>query len=162
MTFLTLWSYMKELLKLVHRWRKHHLVVWTGRQIENRNPNKLTDDLGINSSDVAINSGLEDRPMLIILCHLQVGIEKANKPSENNTGASGEISPLILLDSLIVFSGATIKSARTTFRSAMTVRSMILAFLSFTLASVFLRTRRCELMSNMILHEGNQQEYSQK
>lgn len=92
---------MKELSKLVHRWRKHHLVVRTSRQIENRNPNKLTDDLGINSNDVAINSGLEDRPTLIILCHLQVGIEKSDKPGENNTCAGVEISPLILLDSLI-------------------------------------------------------------
>lgn len=76
---------MKELSKLILRWRKHHLIVRTGRQIKNRNPNKLTDDLGIKSNDVAINSGLEDRPTLIILCHLQVGIEKSDKPGENNT-----------------------------------------------------------------------------
>lgn len=63
-TILTLLSYMKELSKLVHGWRKHHLVVWAGRQIENRNPNNLTDDLRINSNDVAINSGLKDRSKL--------------------------------------------------------------------------------------------------
>jgi hypothetical protein len=100
-TLLTLWSYMKELSKLIHRWRKHHLVVRTGRQIENWYPDKLTNDLGINSNDVSINSGLQYRLTLIILRHLQVGIEKSNKPGENNTGAGVEISPLILLDSLI-------------------------------------------------------------
>jgi hypothetical protein len=61
----------------------------------------LIDDLGININDVAINIGLEDLPMLIILRHFQVGIEKSDKPGEDNTGACVEIRPLILLDGLL-------------------------------------------------------------
>jgi hypothetical protein len=35
-----------------------------------------TDGLGIYSDDVSVNSGLQYRPMLIILSHLKVGIEE--------------------------------------------------------------------------------------
>jgi hypothetical protein len=62
---------------------------------------KVTDDLGINSDDVPINSGLQYHPMIIILCHLQVGIEESDQPGENNASIGVEASPVVSLDSLI-------------------------------------------------------------
>jgi len=69
---------MEELSEIVHRWRKHHLIVRTGRPIKDWYPDELTDDLGINSDDVSINSGLQYHPTVIILSHLKVGIENPN------------------------------------------------------------------------------------
>jgi hypothetical protein len=76
MMLLTLWNGMEELSEIVHRGRKHHLIVRIGRQIKNWYPDELTDDLGINSDDVSVNSGLQYHPTLIILSHLKVGIEE--------------------------------------------------------------------------------------
>jgi hypothetical protein len=74
---------MEELSKIVHRWRKHHLIIRTGRQIKDWYPDELTndvgingDDVGINGDDVYVNSGLQYHPTVIILSHLKVGIEK--------------------------------------------------------------------------------------
>jgi hypothetical protein len=58
MTPLTLWNGMEELSEIVHRERKHHLIVRTGRQIKDWYPDELTDDLGIYSDEVSVNSGL--------------------------------------------------------------------------------------------------------
>jgi hypothetical protein len=76
MTPLSLWNGMEELSEIVHSGRKHHLIVRTGRQIKDWFPEELTDGLGIYSDDVAVNSGLQYHPMLIILSHLKVGIEE--------------------------------------------------------------------------------------
>jgi hypothetical protein len=67
---------MEELSEIVHRWRKHHLIVRTGRQIKDWYSEEPTDGLGIYSDDVSVNSGLQYRLMLIILSHLKVGIEE--------------------------------------------------------------------------------------
>jgi alcohol dehydrogenase class IV len=67
---------MEELSEIVHRGRKHHLIVWTGRQIKDWYLDELTDYLGINSDDVSVNSGLQYHPTLIILSHIKVGIEE--------------------------------------------------------------------------------------
>jgi hypothetical protein len=75
---LSLWSIMEKLSELIHRGRKHHLIEWTGRWIENRYPDKLADDLEINSDYVSVNSGLQYRPMLIILSNLQVCIKESD------------------------------------------------------------------------------------
>jgi hypothetical protein len=69
---------MEELSEIVHRGRKHHLIVRTGRQIKDWYSNELTDDLGINSDDVAVSSGLQYHPTLIILSHLKVSIEESD------------------------------------------------------------------------------------
>jgi hypothetical protein len=63
---------MEELSEIVYRWRKHHLIVRTSRQIEDWYSEKPTDGLGIYSDDVSINSGLQYHHMLIILSHLKV------------------------------------------------------------------------------------------
>jgi len=76
MTPLTLWNSGEELSEIVHRGRKHHLIVRIARQIKDWYPEEPTDGLGIYSDDVAVNSGLQYHPMLIILCHLKVGIEE--------------------------------------------------------------------------------------
>jgi hypothetical protein len=62
LTPITLWNCMEELSEIVHRGRKHHLIVRTGRQIKDWYPDELTDDLGINSDDVSMNSGLSTIP----------------------------------------------------------------------------------------------------
>jgi len=69
---------MEELSEIVHRWRKHHLIVRTGRQIKDWYSEEPTDGLGIYSDDVSVNSGLQYHPMLIILSHLKVGIEESD------------------------------------------------------------------------------------
>jgi hypothetical protein len=69
---------MEELLEIVHRWRKHHLIVRTSRQIKDWYSEEPTDGLGIYSDYVSVNSGLQYHPMLIILKHLKVGIEESD------------------------------------------------------------------------------------
>jgi hypothetical protein len=67
---------MEELSEIIHRWRKYHLIVRTGRHIKDWYSKESTDDLGIDSDDVSVNSGLQYHPTLIILGHLKVGIEE--------------------------------------------------------------------------------------
>jgi hypothetical protein len=76
MTPLTLWNCMEELSEIVHKGRKHYLIVRIGRQIKDWYPDELTNDLGFYSDDVLINNGLQYNPTLIILSHLKVGIEE--------------------------------------------------------------------------------------
>jgi hypothetical protein len=45
-------------------------IVRARRQLENRNSNELTDDLGINSDNLPANSGLKYQPAVIVLHHL--------------------------------------------------------------------------------------------
>jgi hypothetical protein len=61
----------------------------------------VTDDLGINNDDMAVNSGLKYHPTIIVLNHLQVGIEKSDKPGEDDEGTRVKVSPVVSLDSLI-------------------------------------------------------------
>jgi hypothetical protein len=49
---------MEELSEIVHRWRKHHLIVRTSRQIKDWYSEESTDGLGIYSDDVSVNGGL--------------------------------------------------------------------------------------------------------
>jgi hypothetical protein len=92
---------MEELSEIVHRGRKHHLIIRTAGQIKDWNAYEVTDDLGINSDYVPVNSGLQYHPTILILRHLQVGIQESNQPSENNVGTGVEVSPVVSLDSLI-------------------------------------------------------------
>jgi hypothetical protein len=104
---------MEELSEIIHRGRNDYLIIRTARQLKDRHSDEVTDDLGINSDDMATNSGLKYQSVIIILHHLKVGVEETNQSSLNK-GAT------------IMSKGATIMSERTTFRSAMTGRSMIL------------------------------------
>jgi hypothetical protein len=57
-TLFSLWICMEELSEIIHRGRKHHLIIRTAEQIKDWNAYEVTDDLGINSDDVPVNSGL--------------------------------------------------------------------------------------------------------
>jgi hypothetical protein len=96
----SLWKSMEEFSELLHRGRKHHLIVRTGREIKNRYPNEVTDDLGIHCDDMPVNGGLENHPTLIVLSHLKVGIEESDEPGEDNASTCVQISPMVSLDSL--------------------------------------------------------------
>jgi hypothetical protein len=66
---------MKKFSEIIQRKRYDHLIVWDARDLENRHSYKLTDDLGINSDSMSIYSGLKHHPAVIILNHLEEGIE---------------------------------------------------------------------------------------
>jgi hypothetical protein len=61
---------MEELSEIVHRGRNDYLIIWTDRQLENRHSDEVTDDMGINSDDMATNGGLKYQPVVIVLHHL--------------------------------------------------------------------------------------------
>jgi len=98
---LSLWNCMEKLSEIIHRRRQYHLIVRAHRQLENRDSYELTDDLGINSDNMPANSGLKHQPMVIVLHHHEVGIEKSNQPGVHNTGATVKISLMICLDSVM-------------------------------------------------------------
>jgi hypothetical protein len=98
---LSLWNCVEEILEIFHRWRQYHLIVRAHRQLENRNSNELTDDLGINSDCMPKNNGLKHQPAVIVLHHLEVGIEKSNQPGVHHTGTAVKIPSMIGLDSVM-------------------------------------------------------------
>jgi hypothetical protein len=69
---------VEKLSEIIHRWRQYHLVVRAHRQLENMYSYELTNDLGINNDNMPANSGLKYQPAVIVLHHLEVGIEKSN------------------------------------------------------------------------------------
>jgi hypothetical protein len=44
-TLFSLWDCMEELSKIVHRGRKHHLIIGTAGQLKDWYPKEVTDDL---------------------------------------------------------------------------------------------------------------------
>jgi hypothetical protein len=60
---------------IIQRRRYDHLIVRAARDLENRHSNELIDDLGINSDSMPIHSGLKHHLAVIILNHLEEGIE---------------------------------------------------------------------------------------
>jgi hypothetical protein len=69
-TLFSLWNCMEELSEIVHRGRKHHLIIRTAGQLKDWYSDEVTDDLGINSDDMPVNSGLKYQPTVTILHHL--------------------------------------------------------------------------------------------
>jgi hypothetical protein len=92
---------MEELSEIIHRGRNDYLIIRTARQLEDTHSDEVTDDLGINSDNVATNNGLKYRSTIIILHHLKVGVEETNQSSVNNIGAAVKISPLICLENIV-------------------------------------------------------------
>jgi hypothetical protein len=92
---------MKEFSEIVQRRRDHHLIIRATRNLENRYSYELTDDLGINSDSMLAYNRLKQQPVVIILKHLEVGIEQSNQPGVHNTGTCVKISPMIGLDSVM-------------------------------------------------------------
>jgi hypothetical protein len=58
----------------------------------------VTDDLRVNSDEMACNGGLKHYSMIIILHHLQVGVEQLDQSSVHHTSTAVEISPVIRLN----------------------------------------------------------------
>jgi hypothetical protein len=58
----------------------------------------VTDDLRINSDEMACNRGLKYYSMIIILHHLQVGIEQLDQSGVHHTSTAVEISPVVRLN----------------------------------------------------------------
>jgi len=44
---------MEEFPKIIQGWRKHHLIVRAGRDLENWDSDDVADDLRINSDEMA-------------------------------------------------------------------------------------------------------------
>jgi hypothetical protein len=72
---LSLWNRLEKLSKIIQGMRDYHLIVRVARHRKNRNSYELTNDLGINSDSMPSNNGLKHQPAMIILNHLEVGIE---------------------------------------------------------------------------------------
>jgi hypothetical protein len=66
---------MKEFSEIIQRRRDYHLIIRAARNLENRYSYELTDDLGINIDSMPTYSGLKHQPTVILLNHLEVGIE---------------------------------------------------------------------------------------
>jgi hypothetical protein len=68
--------------------RKHHLIVWAGKNLKYWDLDDVADDLRINSDDVACNSGLKHQSTIIILHHFQVGVEELYQSGVHHTGTA--------------------------------------------------------------------------
>jgi hypothetical protein len=74
---LALGNGMEEVPEIIQGWRKHHLIVWAGRNLEHWDSDDVTDDLRINSDEMAYNRGLKHHSVIIVLHSL---LNKARSP----------------------------------------------------------------------------------
>jgi len=95
---LALGNGMEEFPEIIQGWRKHHLIVWAGRNLEHWDSNDVTDDLRINSDEMACNGGLKHHSMIIVLHHFQVGVEQLDQSSVHHTSTVMEIFSIVCLD----------------------------------------------------------------
>jgi len=58
----------------------------------------VTDDLRINSDEMAGNGGLKHHSMIIVLHHFQVGVEEFDQSGVYHTSTTMEVSPFVCLD----------------------------------------------------------------
>jgi hypothetical protein len=58
----------------------------------------VTNDLRINSDDMACNGGLKHQSTIIVLHHFQVGVEELYQSGVHHTCTAMEISPIVRLD----------------------------------------------------------------
>jgi hypothetical protein len=65
-----LWISSEKLPEIIHGRRENNLIVRAAKYLADRNSNEATDDLGINSDDMAVNDGLKHHPVIIVLHHL--------------------------------------------------------------------------------------------
>jgi hypothetical protein len=66
---------MEKFSEIIQRMRDYHLIVRVAKDLENKHSYELTDDLGINSDSISIHRGLKYHLAVIILNHLEEGIE---------------------------------------------------------------------------------------
>jgi len=88
----------EEFPEIIQGWRKYHLIVCAGRNLEHWDSDDVTDDLRINSDELAYNGGLKHHSMIIILHHLQVGVEQLDQSGVHHTSTSVRISLDVPLD----------------------------------------------------------------
>jgi hypothetical protein len=74
-TLFSLRDSMKEFSEIIQRWRQDYLIIWTGKKMEDWHSDELTDDLGINSDNMAVHRRLKNYTMIISLNNLEVCIE---------------------------------------------------------------------------------------
>jgi hypothetical protein len=89
---------MEEFPEIIQGWRKHHLIVWVGRNLEHWDSDDVTDDLRINSDEMVGNRGLKHHSVIIVLHHFQVGVEQLDQYGIHHTSTAVEISPIVRLD----------------------------------------------------------------
>jgi hypothetical protein len=95
---LALGNGMEEFPEIIQGRRKHHLIVWAGRNLKHWDSDDVTDDLRINSDDMACNGGLKHQSTIIVLHHFQVGVEELYQSGVHHTCTAMEISPIVRLD----------------------------------------------------------------
>jgi hypothetical protein len=97
-SLLALGNSLKEFPEIIQGRRKHHLIVWAGRNLEHWDSDDVTDDLRINSDDVACHGGLKHQSTIIVLHHFQIGVEKLYQSGVRHTGTAVKIAPIVCLD----------------------------------------------------------------
>jgi len=95
---LALGNGMEEFPEIVQGRRKHHLIVWAGRNLEHLDSDDVTEDLRINSDEMACNGGLKHHSTIIVLHHFQVGVEEFDQSGVHHTSTAMKISPIVCLD----------------------------------------------------------------
>jgi len=58
----------------------------------------MTDDLRINSDEMACNGGLKHHSVIIVLHHFHVGVEQLDQSGVHHTNTAVEISLIVCLD----------------------------------------------------------------
>jgi hypothetical protein len=89
---------MEEFPEIIQGWRKHHLIVWAGRNLKHWDSDDVIDDLRINSDEMACNGGLKHHSMIIVQHHFQVGVEEFDQSGVYHTSTAVEVSPIVRLD----------------------------------------------------------------
>lgn len=79
---------MEEFLEIIQGRRKHHLIVWPGKNLEHWDSDDVTDDLRINSDDMACNGGQKHQSTIIVLHHFQIGVEEFYEFGVHHTGTT--------------------------------------------------------------------------
>jgi hypothetical protein len=69
---LTMGNGTKEFPEIIQGWRKHHLIVRAGQDLEHWDSDDVADDLRINSDEMACDWGLKHHSTIIILNHLRL------------------------------------------------------------------------------------------
>jgi hypothetical protein len=69
-----------------------------GLNLEHWNSDDMTDDLRINSDEMACNGGLKHHSVIIVLHHFHVGVEQLDQFGVHHTSIAVEISLVVCRD----------------------------------------------------------------
>jgi hypothetical protein len=101
-SLLALGNRLKEFPEIIQGRRKHHLIIWAGRNLEYRDSDDVIDDLRINSDDVTCHGGLKHQSTIIVLHHFQVGVEELYQSGVHHTDTAVEIDVDFFSTSIII------------------------------------------------------------